>query len=128
MEALQLYVELEQMRFSNHFNYQLEIDSEVQAEHVEIPPLLIQPYVENAIWHGLMHKKEAGLLQLRVYNGKNGLCIEIEDNGIGRRKAMEMKSRSAVTNKSLGMKVTAEDLKYLTNFSIPMHKQRRRTW
>jgi LytS/YehU family sensor histidine kinase len=113
LDALQLYVEMEQMRFSDRFEYRPEISPQVQTEHVEVPPLLIQPFVENAIWHGLMHKKAPGLLQLRVfYEGKN-LCIEVEDDGIGRQRAMELKSRSATVNKSLGMKVTAERLEVI---------------
>ena len=86
---------------------------DVQTEHLEIPPLLIQPYVENAIWHGLMHKKAAGMLQLRVFYEGKKLVIEVEDDGIGRRRAMELKSRSATVNKSLGMKVTAERLEVI---------------
>lgn len=110
LDALQLYVEMEQMRFSDRFEYRLEIAPEVQAEHVEVPPLLIQPFVENAVWHGLMHKKAPGLLQVHVFYEAKKLCIEVEDNGVGRQRAMELKSRSATVNKSLGMAVTAERL------------------
>lgn len=110
LEALQLYVEMEQMRFADRFEYRLEIAPEVQPEHLEIPPLLIQPYVENAIWHGLMHKKTPGLILVRVFHEDKKLCIEITDNGVGRKRAMELKSRSATVNKSHGMQVTAERL------------------
>lgn len=113
LEALQLYVEMEQMRFNDRFEYRLSVADDVQTEHLEIPPLLIQPYVENAIWHGLMHKKAAGLLQVRVFYEGKKLCIEVEDDGIGRQRAMELKSRSATVNKSLGMKVTAERLEVI---------------
>jgi ligand-binding sensor domain-containing protein len=113
LDALQLYVEMEQMRFSDRFEYRLEISPQVQTEHVEVPPLLIQPFVENAIWHGLMHKKAPGLLQMRVFYEGKKLCIEVEDDGIGRQRAMELKSRSATVNKSLGMKVTAERLEVI---------------
>ncbi len=113
LDALQLYVEMEQMRFSDRFEYRPEISPQVQTEHVEVPPLLIQPFVENAIWHGLMHKKAPGLLQVRVFYEGKKLCIEVEDDGIGRQRAMELKSRSATVNKSLGMKVTAERLEVI---------------
>lgn len=123
LEALQLYVEMEQMRFNNRFDFHLSIADDVQAEHLEIPPLLIQPYVENAIWHGLMHKKTQGSLQVRVSYERSDkpprfvksaqLCIEIEDNGVGRQRAMELKSRSATVNKSHGMKLTAERLEVI---------------
>ena len=113
LEALQLYVEMEQMRFSDRFEYHLTIADNVHIEHLEIPPLLIQPFVENAIWHGLMHKKAPGLLQVRVFYEGKKLCIEVVDNGVGRQRAMELKSRSATVNKSLGMKVTAERLEVI---------------
>ncbi len=113
LEALQLYVEMEQMRFSERFEYRLKVADDVQTEHLEVPPLLIQPFVENAIWHGLMHKKVPGLLQVRVFYEGKKLCIEVEDNGVGRQRAMELKSRSATVNKSLGMKVTAERLEVI---------------
>lgn len=110
LHALQLYIEMEQLRFNHRFEYSLAVADDVQPEHIEIPPLLIQPYVENAVWHGLMHKKEPGLLQIRVFYEQKTLCIEIEDDGVGRQKASELKSRSAAENKSYGMKVTAERL------------------
>lgn len=113
LEALQLYVEMEQMRFNNRFEFRQTVADGVQTEHLEIPPLLIQPFVENAIWHGLMHKKTAGLLQVRVYYEGEKLCIEVEDDGIGRQRAIEQKSRSATVNKSLGMKVTTERLEVI---------------
>lgn len=111
LDALQLYIEMERLRFSEHFDYRIDIASDLQTEHIEIPPLLIQPYVENAIWHGLMHKKERGLLAIEVYAKGKMLCITVQDNGVGRQRAAELKSRSAAgENKSLGMKVTAERL------------------
>ncbi len=113
LEALQLYVEMEQMRFFDRFEYSMQVAPDVETEHLEVPPLLIQPFVENAIWHGLMHKKAPGLLLIRVFAEGNKLCIEVEDNGIGRQRAMELKSRSATVTKSLGMKVTAERLEVI---------------
>ena len=110
LDALKLYIEMEQMRFADRFEYKIDVDKRLQVEHLEIPPLLIQPYVENAIWHGLMHKKEACMLTIKVYPDGKHLCIEIEDNGVGRAMAMELKSRSATLQKSHGMKVTSERL------------------
>jgi LytS/YehU family sensor histidine kinase len=113
LEALKLYIEMEQMRFFDRFEYEINIDPALQTEHLEVPPLLIQPFVENAIWHGLMHQKTAGKLQIKVYPEGKRLCIEVEDNGVGRQKAMELKTRSATVHKSLGMKVTAERLEVI---------------
>jgi ligand-binding sensor domain-containing protein/anti-sigma regulatory factor (Ser/Thr protein kinase) len=113
LEALKLYLEMEQMRFFDRFEYEISVHSALQTEHLEVPPLLIQPFVENAIWHGLMHQKTAGKLQIKVYPEGKRLCIEVEDNGVGRQKAMELKTRSATVHKSLGMKVTAERLEVI---------------
>lgn len=108
LDALRLYVEMEQMRFSDGFAFVLDIAPEVQPEHLEIPPLLIQPYVENAIWHGLMHKSSPGTLIVRLRQAARTLVVEVEDNGIGRAEAQALKSRSATTQKSHGMAVTSE--------------------
>jgi ligand-binding sensor domain-containing protein len=115
LEALRLYIDMETMRFDGRFSYQITVDPHVQTEHREVPPLLIQPYVENAIWHGLMQKKEPGMLWIRIFEQNNILHLEVEDNGIGRVKAHEIKSKSAVTHKSHGMQVTAERLDIIRN-------------
>jgi LytS/YehU family sensor histidine kinase len=108
IEALKLYVDMEKMRFDDKFQFEIFVEPGLQPEHLEIPPLLIQPFVENAIWHGLMHKKALGTLQVRITQGAQGLCIEIEDDGIGRAKAAELKSRSAQEHKSHGTQLSAD--------------------
>jgi sensor histidine kinase YesM len=79
-----------------------------------VPPLIIQPYVENAIWHGLLHKETSGHLSIRVRMASDTMleCI-IEDNGIGRLKAKELKSKTATSRKSLGMQLTENRLSLL---------------
>jgi LytS/YehU family sensor histidine kinase len=85
------------------------VDERIDAGYIEIPPLLIQPYVENAIWHGLMHKKEGGLIKIDVGMANEHLLhVEISDDGIGREKAMEYKSKSVTRQKSFGLKMTSE--------------------
>ncbi len=113
LEALQLYVEMEQMRFNDRFGFCLVVADDVQTEHLEVPPLLIQPYVENAVWHGLMHKKTPGQLKMRVFYEGKKLRIEVEDDGVGRHRAMQLKGRQATIHKSHGMKVTAERLEVI---------------
>ena len=79
-----------------------------------MPPLIIQPYAENAIWHGLMHsKKEKGHLEIEVYAEDEILFYKITDDGIGRKKAAELKSKSASTQKSMGMRITADRIAML---------------
>ncbi len=114
MKALRLYVELEAMRFVGRFSYSIEIASDLDTSSIEVPPMLIQPYVENAIWHGLMHREGGGgQLIVRVYPWENRLYIEVEDNGVGRKMARELKSKSATLHKSHGMKVTAERIEII---------------
>ena len=109
LEALKLYIELEAMRFTERFQYRIDISPEIDADAVDVPPMLVQPYVENAIWHGLMHKEDNdGQLPVKMYPYNGRLRIEVEDNGIGRQAAQELKSKSATTHKSHGMKVSSE--------------------
>jgi LytS/YehU family sensor histidine kinase len=112
LEANMLYLEMESLRFAGQFNFKLTVDENVETATLDVPPLLIQPYLENAVWHGLM-QKEGGNRRLTVdirIENENTLYIEIEDNGIGRAAAQALKSKTATKHKSHGMDVTAERL------------------
>ena len=114
LETLRLYIEMEAMRFPDKLHYQIQLADGIDAESIQIPPLLLQPFVENAIWHGLMHKDEGGLVQVVVAQPtEDRLHIEITDDGVGRQKAAEYKSKSATKNKSFGMKLTAERIQLI---------------
>lgn len=118
LEALKLYIEMESLRFTNKFTYEIIVDENVSTDTLQVPPLIIQPYVENAIWHGLLHQETDGRLIVTVKKtNDNMLQCTIEDNGIGRSKAMEMKSKSANANKSLGMKLTEERISMLNQYA-----------
>jgi ligand-binding sensor domain-containing protein len=118
LEALKLYIEMEALRFEKKFSYMVQVDESVRTDSIQVPPLIIQPYVENAIWHGLLHKKTHGHLavDLRMINDGVLECT-ITDNGIGREKAQELKSKSVTRNKSLGMKLTEDRLHTLNQFA-----------
>lgn len=120
LEALKIYMEMESLRFNEKFTYQIVIDEDVIPDIVEVPPLIIQPYVENAIWHGLLHKETAGhlLIHLSMITDNMLQCV-IEDNGVGRERAMEFKSKSATTKKSLGMKLTEDRIAILNKQNTP---------
>ncbi len=119
LEALKLYMEMEAMRFDQKFTFEINISLNVNPDNIEIPPLIIQPYVENAIWHGLLPKESPGKITIDVDYQDPYLIIEIVDNGIGREKAMEFKSLSNTTRKSLGIKLTEDRLKMASeNISI----------
>ena len=110
IEALRLYIDMESLRFHNRFEYVLEIEEGLNIMDFEIPPMLLQPYVENAIWHGLLHKKEQGLLSLRLCLKDQQLCCSIKDNGVGRAAAKSFRSKSATKQKSMGMQITEDRL------------------
>jgi ligand-binding sensor domain-containing protein len=116
VEYLQLYIELEAMRFDNKFDWNIDIAPEIDADYIEIPAMLLQPYVENAILHGLTPLKEPGHLQLIIRMQGNKLLCRIKDNGIGREKAREMRQLSGrKDHRSLGMKITSDRLELINN-------------
>ncbi len=115
IEALQLYIEMEVFRFENKFSFDITVDPEVDIDNIVIPPLILQPYIENAIWHGLLPKETGGHLSVSIRQNDDYLICEIMDNGIGRKKAMEYNSINSPTRKSIGMKLTEERLKYSTD-------------
>lgn len=114
IEALRLYLELEQMRFEGKFDYEIIIDDTVDPDYDIMPPLLTQPYVENAILHGLNPKPEKGKLSISFASRDNFLICTITDDGIGREKSAEIKRTMPVSkHKSLGMKITEDRLRIL---------------
>ena len=94
LESLRLYLELEAVRFDHHFEFKISVENDLDISALKVPPLIIQPYAENAIWHGLMHKEERGHLEIRIFQQQEILCCRINDDGIGRKKAAELKSKS----------------------------------
>jgi LytS/YehU family sensor histidine kinase len=115
LETLKLYISMESVRFRNHFSYSLHCHPSVEIEMMQIPPMLLQPFVENAIWHGLMHRTEGGRLSIDIEEVGGLLQCTIQDNGIGRRRAAELKSKSASFKKSMGVEITANRLQMLYN-------------
>ena len=114
IQSLTLYLNLEQLRFKENFSYDISWSEETNPEILNIPPMLLQPYVENAIWHGLFNKEEGDRI-LSLYfsmEGENLIC-RIEDNGIGRKKAAEIKQDRPYQDKSRGMSISMERLKLL---------------
>jgi hypothetical protein len=107
LESLHLYLELEALRFDHHFEFNIKVNDDLETDLIKVPPLIIQPYTENAIWHGLMHKEEKGNLEIELFQQGDFLCCKITDDGVGRKKATEIKSKSAATHKSMGMQITA---------------------
>jgi len=104
LKLLKLYTELEHSRFPDKFDYKITIDKHIDIESFQIPPMLLQPYIENAIWHGLRYKEEKGFLGIDlVAVDKETIRIKIEDNGIGRKKSLALKTQHQKKQKSKGM-------------------------
>lgn len=103
IELLKLYVQLEHARFKDHFNYTFQVDEALDTSDFEIPPMIIQPFIENAVWHGLRYTDTIGLLQIDFRKTDEGLCVSITDNGIGRQKSQELKTKHQKQQHSTGM-------------------------
>ena len=114
LKMLQLYLDLEKLRFKDSFEYKITCYNDLDAGAIFIPPLIFQPFAENAIWHGLMHKENHGQLDITISNEKNILNCIITDNGIGRKKAGEQKTNSGIEQKSMGLQITKQRLALLS--------------
>ena len=97
INMLKLYLSLEKTRFGNSFEYSIQVEDDLDADEIKIPNLMVQPFVENAIWHGLMHKEGDRKIDIRFHlkHEKSVVC-EVTDNGIGREKAAEIKKREII--------------------------------
>lgn len=126
IEALDLYLQMEGLRFKDKFQYEIKIADGLDTGSIVIPPMLIQPYVENAIWHGLMHKKDGtvGKVEIIISQQDNKLVCIVQDNGIGREKADAIKAQKPGNHKrSMGMQITRDRMDminklYNTNTSV----------
>ena len=101
IELNQLYLKLEHFRFRDKFDYTFE--NNLDDLDIEIPPMLIQPFIENAVWHGLRYKEGHGQLNVHLTNTKKHLLVSIADDGIGRKKSMELKTKNQKKYKSTGL-------------------------
>lgn len=111
IELLSIYLELEKLRFKDDFEYQINVNN---AEDIQVPPMLVQPFVENAIKHGLLHKE--GLKKLEItFNLNNTLHCTIKDNGVGRKKAQEIKQRQQKNYQSFSVDATKKRFEIMNN-------------
>jgi ligand-binding sensor domain-containing protein len=109
MDTLQLYLELEALRFDHKFSYKVEADSEILNGDYKVPPLVIQPFVENAIHHGLLNKISGDKkLFIKVFVTDSHIHYIVQDNGIGRKKAATYKQQNKLSYGSMGIQITEE--------------------
>lgn len=113
LDTLKIYLELEHFRFGDKFDYRLTLSDEIEPDSVKVPPMLIQPFIENAIWHGLRYKEEKGILEITFFNRDEKLYCTIYDNGIGRKKSGALKTEHQKSYQSTGIKNTRERIDIL---------------
>jgi sensor histidine kinase YesM len=115
LETVELYMTIENIRFSNEIQFKIVIEEGIDPHIVKIPSLILQPFLENALWHGLSSKDGDKSILLHISRRKNGyIDISITDNGVGREVAEKLKENKVLKRKSVGIKITKERL---ANFS-----------
>ncbi|MEZ4891833.1 MAG: histidine kinase [Saprospiraceae bacterium] len=122
IEMCKYYLEIEKLRFEQSFTFKVDIEEIGNLSQVKVPPLILQPFLENAIWHGLLHKEGERQLEIRVQTFGDKLQCIVDDNGIGRGKAQEIKSEYDAGRKSFGTRLIKDRLQinemYQNNFEL----------
>lgn len=113
LRLVETYLEIEKLRFKERLSYKIILDPDLDTDTIEVPTQLVQPYVENAIWHGIMPLEENGLVTIKVAKESEVLTITIEDNGVGRAFYQSKKKE----RKSMGMRINQERLKLINTLS-----------
>lgn len=113
VSMIENYLQLEYQRFKDKFTYTLHIDETIDQDDVLIPNMIIQPHLENAVWHGLRYKDSAGLLQVAITKYNNFIQVTIEDNGIGRTESQKLKTAHQRERKSKGTGNITQRIKLL---------------
>ncbi|WP_299049608.1 tetratricopeptide repeat protein [uncultured Polaribacter sp.] len=121
LETMDLYMNIENIRFSNEIIYQINVEENINLNNIKVPPLVLQPFLENALWHGLSSKKGEKKIILSVTKPSNDFIeINIVDNGIGRKASAKIKAKKVIHKKSIGIELTKERLQ---NFIIGFQNQ-----
>lgn len=115
LDLLQNYLALEKTRFADKFDYKVEVDERLNMQSLKVPGMLVQPFLENAVWHGLRYRSEKGFLKLNFEKEAQHLKITIEDNGIGIEESKKQKTQHQKTREGRGMKNTLERIKLLND-------------
>ncbi len=117
ISRIKLYLSLEQLRFGEQLQYEISIDPYIETDAIRIPNMILQPYIENAIWHGIMPKNAEGKIQISILKSTDKeLKIQIKDNGVGLKENTN-KQASPKQHRPLGMKITQERLELLKKLS-----------
>lgn len=110
-KILQLYFDLQTLRFEGKFDYKIEIDESLDIDEMTIPPMLTQPFIENSIEHGFIQLSEKGVITVRFKKREKSIVIEVEDNGVGVEKSKFIHLRSGKSHQALAAEITSQRLK-----------------
>ncbi len=116
INCITLYIDIMRIRFKNKIDFVIDVDHNIDTQSIKIPPLFLQPYIENSIFHGLQHNKGNGKIKVELLLVNDHIHCKIEDNGIGRSKAFELKKKyDGNKNKSYGSKINENRLKLINS-------------
>lgn len=117
LERLKLYLSLEQMRFQGKFDYNIKVDPSIDLDAVTLPAMMLQPFLENSIWHGILPSKKKGIINISITTGKNRYIIQIDDNGVGIDTSLKNKPNGREQHVSKGMDITLNRMKLYQNMT-----------
>jgi len=126
IERLELYLKLEHMRFKDKFDYHVDVDSNLNIDEIKVPPMLVQPFLENSIWHGLLPKEEMGEVRLNIFKNEGRLEFSVTDNGVGIENSLKNKT-TADNHISKGMEITQNRLELIRK-SMGLNIELRGPW
>jgi len=111
LETMKLYMNIENIRFSNEIDFKIKIDEKINPENIRVPSLILQPFLENSLWHGLSSKTDDKRIELDIKKESDDyITISITDNGVGRKVSHERKSNKTLQRDSVGIEITRERL------------------
>ena len=114
LDTLKLYIDLEGIRFEGQFEYEYTVDPGLDLDQLKVPPLIFQPFVENAIWHGLLHKKGNGLIKIHIHKLEAMMLCVVQDNGVGRKAAAAISNSKGKNRTSSGLQITTKRIRALS--------------
>jgi LytS/YehU family sensor histidine kinase len=115
LEQIKKYLDLEHLRFQDKFDYEIVVDEKLDADAILVPNMLIQPHLENAIWHGLRYRETKGKLKVAFTEENQLIKVSIEDDGIGVEKSKELKTQNQKVHESRGLKNVEERINLLND-------------
>ncbi len=113
ISTVENYLELQKLRYAGKFDYSLQVDEGIDTEEMQVPPMLCQPFIENALEHGIKHKTEPGRIDISFFLQERNLVVQITDNGVGRERAKEIEAARQSTHRSMSTSITTDRLKIL---------------